>query len=723
MKVIGVKNISKPQSARVKDCCVGRGYVKVARGSLPDVDLDFQADRRQEVKAHLEEKYDKNHSQRVFAAGTFTTMKIRSSIKDVARTYKIPVAKVEYLTKIIDDGATWTDVMRLAATDKRIKDFVNKYPNVFEDIKPIMGQPRSAGIHASAYIIVPEYVRGEAVDCFDLLPIRKMDDQLVSEISGYDIDDIGILKNDVLGIQELTRISNMFDMIEKQYGVKYTLLQIASMYLNDPKVFEVIRGGNTQGIFQLSETGMTRFIKRMKPDNINDLIAAVALFRPGPLDSGMAQAYVDCKNGAVEPEYLWGTYEITKDTFGQICYQEQVSKIAQKIGGLSLGDGVNLVKALSKKKIEKVRKFKSKYFEGAKINGCPKEAAERVWDIVEAGASYLFNLAHATAYGLTAYVGAWLKTHYPTPFYTVVLRDQDKDKLSVLLSEIRASGHTEVVKPHINISGSNFVADYQKNCIYWSLGRVKYLGVRGLVAIEKERKMFGEFYDLSDFIARIFKSKFNQKTVVDGENVVENTRNQVNTRQLKNLILAGAFDELEHVKSITERYGLMKKAASILKFELSEKDYPEDMVGKQYFWARKQVEVSGFGAVDYKHISICSDLPDSTKRNYHFIDLKELEDMFCSIKRGIACATIIDVEEKRYTDKSTGKKKRYGKISLQQNIDTAMLVIWNDCWEDVRGQFMKAKDRVLVCVASVKWSDYDEKNNLQLNKNACYQLI
>ena len=1046
-----------------------------------EVDLDFDAERRSEVKAHLEEKYNKGKSQRVFAAGTFTTERIRSSIKDVARTYKINVGTVEYLTKIIDDNSTWTDVMRLAVTDKRVRDFIEKHPDVFEDIWPIMGQPRSAGVHASAYIIVPEHIYGEKVDCFDLLPIRKMDDQLVSEISGYDIDDIGILKNDVLGIRELTRLSDMFNLIEQQYGVRYTLLQIASQYLNDPKVFEVVRRGDTQGVFQLSEAGMTRFIKRMKPDSINDLIAAVALFRPGPLDSGMTQAYVDCKNGVMEPEYLWGTYEITSNTYGQFCiaehslvktkdglkliqnvesgdyvqtesgvynkvseryykgrkrvlkirtthglelrctpdhklltqygwvradelridkhlikgqwltdtklpvgdmkdwcvgvymangfwgttptitcrnqvdayiiadvfkrafdldchvyfnvrawyvllsyrknnkkanpfkdyltslglankkstdknvglmslmmlsgfyegdgctanrririknkilahnillslqsfhihsslyetienkdmvyniaimddsslcnvlkqsrpimfankagdfvptdymktidrstlcykdrkklgqfllhssyvrrncairygariehdvwgkilsieedgyaitydlsvekehsfvtgglvthncYQEQVAKIAQKIGNLSLGDGVNLVKALSKKKIEKVRKFKDKYFEGAKKNGCPKEAAVRVWEVVEAGASYLFNASHATAYGLTAYVGAWLKTHYPTPFYTVVLRDQDEDKLPVLLSEIRASGTTEVVQPDINISGSNFVADYKRNCIYWSISRIKQLGPKAVTAIENERQMFGEFYDMEDFIRRIFRNKFNTKTKTeDGEEVIENTRSSVNTRHLKHLILAGAFDGVENVKSITERYGLLQRAVAMLKFKLSEKDFPEDLLDKQYFWARKQVEVSGFGAIDYERLLDNSDMPDSTKKNNSFIDLKELEDMFLAKKKGIVCATVVDVEEKSFKDKSTGEKKKFGKISLQQNIDTATVVLWSDVWDDLKSCFFKSKGKILVCVAQIKWSDYDEKNTLQLNKGAFYQII
>ena len=222
----------------------------------------------------------------------------------------------------------------------------------------------------------------------------------------------------------------------------------------------------------------------------------------------------------------------------------------------------------------------------------------------------------------------------------------------------------------------------------------------------------------------IFKNRFNVKTKTeDGEHVIENTRSQVDTRHLRHLILAGAFDEVEGVKSVTERYGLLLKAVSMLQFKLSEKEFPEALLDKQYFWARKQVEVSGFGAIDYQRLADNSEMPDSTKKNNSFIDFKELEDMFLMKKKGIVSATITDVEEKSFKDKQTGQRKKFGKISLQQNIDTTQLVMWSDVWEDVKSKFFKANGRILVCVAQVKWSDYDEKNTLQLNKGAFYQII
>ncbi len=305
MKIQAITHKTIP--AIVSDCFADNGYVKRNHGSLPDIDSDFNAARREEVKAYLERRYNKNGLQRVFSAGVFTTERIKSVIKDVARTYKISQGTTNYLTAILDDDMTWTDLMKMAYTDKRIRDFIQKYPDVFEEILPLMGQPRSAGIHASAIIITPEYIKGERVECFDLLPIRKMGDLLVSEVSGNDIDAIGILKNDVLGIKELTRLSDILNLVESEYGVKYSILEIASKYLNDDKVFEIIRKGNTQGIFQIGNEGITKFVKRLAPDNINDLIARTARFRPGPAESGAAENYVRAKRGEYEGTYPWRT--------------------------------------------------------------------------------------------------------------------------------------------------------------------------------------------------------------------------------------------------------------------------------------------------------------------------------------------------------------------------------------------------------------------------------
>lgn len=719
MKVTSIKKVKSQAPVAVVDCCVSEGFVKTSHGSMPDVDVDFDADRREEVRQYLERRYNQNGKRRVFSAGTFTTEKIKSVIKDVARTHKISQSTTNYLTAILDDKLTWTDLMRTASKDKRLKDFIQKHPDVFEEILPIMGQPRSASIHASAVIVVPSHIKGEMIDCFDVLPMRTTNNMLVSELSGAEIDAIGILKNDVLTLKELTRLSDILNLIEGETGKRYTLLEITSKYLNDPKVFDILKAGHTQGVFQLASDGIAKFVKRLKPDNIDDVIASVALYRPGPLQSGSTDNYIRAKRGEFEPEYLWGTYEILKYTYAEPIYQEQVSQIAQKVGGLSLGDGVELVKAVSKKKIGQVRKFQDKFFAGAKANGCPKEAAEKIWSNIENAASYLFNQSHASAYGLISYAGAWLKTYYPTAFYTVALRDQDEDKMAVLMNEIETTGGTILEKPNINVSGENFVADFKNNIIYWSLSRIKQLGPRAVKYIVQERDLYGEFYDMEDFIKRIFKSKF--KSFEDDGTEQTRERCPVTARSVRNLIFAGAFDQCDHIDSILGRYGLLEKAAGLLGFNLTDKDVPEDMRDKHYFWSRQQIAVSGHGSIDYQMIYKGIEKPKSLSA-YKFIEFRDLNSLFCDIKRGVICATVCNVMDKSYKDKRTGETKHFGKIELQQNTETNILTIWDD-WVALKSQMRNAAGRMIVAVVTVKWSDYDEKNTLQIGKNVFLQLI
>lgn len=726
MKIVKVKHITKSKQTKVMDCSVAMGYHKVAHGSLPDIDLDFPSEFRPEMKAYLERRYNKNGMQRVFSAGTFTTMQIRSVIKDVARVHHLAPGTVNYNNAIIDAGSSWTDVFKLAFENKKIYNYIQKNYEVFEEILPLMQQPRSAGIHASAVIPIPETVKGQKVECFDLLPIRKMDGMLVSEISGADIDALGLLKSDILAIAELSRLSDMMKAIKKHYGVSLSLEGIINGDLNDPKVYDAIRKGLTQGVFQMSGDGITRFIKGMNPDCINDLIASVGLFRPGTLKSGAAQNYIDSKKGDRQPEYLWGTYEILKNTYGEIVWQEQVANIARKIGNLSLGDGVNLVKALSKKKIEKVRKFKEKFFEGAKVNGCPKEVADAIWDKTEKAASYLFNYSHATAYGLTGYIGAWLKVYYPIAFYTVILKWQDEDKLPQLMNEMRELGTAKIAQPDINISGADFYTDYDNSIIYWSLSRIKQLGAKAVRFIVADREKFGEYESLEQFIKRIFKYKLKVYQYWDDpDNPEENEKCPVNARIVRHLIMAGAFDRIENVQDVTERYGLLMKAAQLLGFELQEKEIPLGLRDKHYFWSQQQIRLSGMGEVDYKRIYDNCEKP-STFRSSDYYPLRELDSVYESEEERahpIVCVTISDMSEKTYKEKRTGKTRRCGKITVRQNTDTGTLMFWGDSWDYHKDKIWGAKGRMLVAAVNIRYSDYEGKNNLNVNKTHFVKVL
>lgn len=887
MKITKIKLHHTEQPVTAIDCFVDSGYVKAAHGSLPDVDIDYQSDKRQEVKEYIERRYNHDGKQRVFSAGTFTTLKVKAVIKDVARTMKISPSLANYLTAIFeDDGATYTDIFKLAATNRKIAKFVQDYPQLFEDIRTLMFQPRSSSVHASALLVTPDEMDGEDVECFDFVPIKKVDDILVSENSGYDLDELGLLKNDCLATKELSKLHQTFDLINEHYGANLTMEGVVESALDDFRAYELLRQGYTQNVFQLSSKGMTKFLVEMQPTCIQDLIAANALYRPATLENGSTEAYSDRKKKLVAPTYLWGTYNALKDTFGLISYQEQVAQIAREVGGFSLGEGVNLVKFISKKKTDKIQAMRDKFLSGAEKNGCPIEDAVAIWQQIEACGSYLFNKcisgkeiiqsddhgrtltiaemystmynkphancherqvlhriyrssgygkglsmdssdgnrivsnqikdirymgvrpvfritlangatidvtnnhkhptpngikrtdelvsgvdqmyycgykvtpvtvtsveyigedevydvemadplhtfvtgnnivtcnSHATAYAVTSYIGAYLKAQYPTAFYTVALEWADDKELVPIMSEMEACSKAKVVPPDINKSESSFYTDYNTDEIFWSLSRIKMVGSKAVDWIVNERNKNGEFTGIVNFIERIFKYKLKKYQYWDDpDNEDEVQRCPVNARHVLNLILAGCFDHAEQALSVAERYAIVKKAAETLGFEIKDKDFPADMTEKHYFWSQQQIKVSGLGAIDYKRIYDNCSIKAQIRGRASYTPLKEIVSEDKDGRRAAIAATIVEMEEKKFTSKKTGEQEVFCKVTLQQNNDMAELVIWPEEYRSARALLAGAKNKLIICMAQIKFSDYVGHNNLQMTRNNLIEIL
>lgn len=731
MKVISIQHKTSSKAVPTIDCFVDSGYLQGPGGSLPDVDTDFQSDRRQEVKEYIEQRYNHDGKQRVFSAGTFTTLKLKAVLKDVARVHRVPVNIVNYITAIFeDDKMTWTDLFLLAATNKKVHSFIMEYPKVIEDIRTLMGQPRSSSIHASALLVTPDTKDGKDMECFDFTPIKKVDGMLVSELDGYSLDEQGLLKNDCLGIKELSKLQAVINICNDKYQAGLTFQNIVQSNLADPKVYSLLQKGYTQNVFQFSSKGMTKFLVSMKPDKIEDLIAANALFRPATLDSGSSDRYVDCKLGDADPVYLWGTYNAMKNTYGVLCYQEQLAQIAREVGGFSLGEGVKLVKLISKKKVDKILALRDKFMAGANQNGCPKEDAEAIWHMFEVAGGYLFNKSHATAYAVTAYAGAYLKANYPTAFYTIALQWADDDEIPTLMSEMELCSNAKIVPPDINVSDNTFYTDYQANEIFWSLSRIKMLGVKATEWIVNERQARGHFTSIENFIDRVFRYKLKKYQYWDDpDDMDEIKRCPVNARHVRNLILAGCFDKIEKAQSVVERYAILEKAANLLGFEITEKDIPSDLRDKHYFWSQQQIAVSGIGAIDYKRIYDNSEAKTKIKGKAAWALLKNILDPDYDGKRVAICASIVDIEEKKFKDKKTGENRIFCKILLQQNNDLTEMIIWNDEWATARAEFTKggnlsqAKNKMLICSAQVKYSDFTGNNNLQLYKSSIVSVL
>lgn len=724
MKVTSVSITTSPTPTKVIDCFVGDGYLQGPGGQLPDVDIDFQSDRRQEVKEYIERRYNLNGKQRVFSAGTMTTLKIKAVIKDVARTMRLSPSLINYLTSIIeDDSCDYTEFFKLAFANKRIARFVHDYPQLFEDIRTLMFQPRSSSIHASALLVTPDKLDGEDMECFDYTPIKNVDGMLVSEFDGYNLDECGLLKNDCLATKELSKIQQTMELCNKEYGTNLTLEGLATGNLDDDKAFRILCEGHTQNVFQLSSKGMTRFIKELQPNRINDIIAANALFRPATLENGATTDYVDFKKGDKAPVYLWGTYEALKDTFGLIVYQEQVVFIARKVGGFTLGEGVNLVKLISKKKVDKIKALQDKFMAGAEKNGCPKEDAVAIWQQIEACGSYLFNKSHATAYAITSYVGAYLKANYPTAFYTVALQWAGDEDIVPLMSEMEACSNAKVVPPDINKSGVAFYTDFNTNEIFWSLSGIKMLGTKAVDWIVAEREKNGEFTSIVNFIERVFKYKLKKYEYWDDpDNEEEAQRCPVNARHIRNLVLAGCFDKVEHAYSVVERYAIIEKAAEMLGFAIDSKEFPIDLVGKHYFWSQQQVKVSGIGAIDYQRVYNNSNVKQSI-RGCPYLSLKEVLDDDNDGRRVAISATVAEIVEKKMTNKRTGLTESFAVITLQQNNDLSECVVWPEEYAIFRGQLLNAKDKIIVFSGLVKHSDYAGKNNLWFTRSTKMEIL
>ena len=683
------------------------------------------------MKEYIERRYNHDGKQRVFSAGTLTTLKLKAVLKDVARVHRVPVNIVNYITAIFeDDNMSWTDLFVLAATNKRVKSFIQEYPQVIEDIRTLMGQPRSSSIHASALLVTPDDKDGKDMECFDFTPIKKVDDMLISEFDGYVLDEQGLLKNDCLGIKELSKLQAVIKTCNSEYGTNLTFQGIVQGGLDDQKVYSLLQQGYTQNVFQFSSKGMTKFLVSMKPSKIDDLIAANALFRPATLDSGSTNIYVDCKLGDSQPKYLWGTYNAMKDTYGVLCYQEQLAQIAREVGGLSLGEGVKLVKFISKKKQEKIDAYKGKFMEGADKNGCPKEQATEIWHMFEVAGGYLFNKSHATAYAVTAYAGAYLKANYPTAFYTVALQWAKDDQIPTLMSEMELCSNAKIVAPDINVSGDTFFTNYETNEIFWSLTRIKNLGAKATEWIVNERKTRGDFTSIDNFIDRVFRYKLKKYQYWDDpDNPDEATKCPVNARHIRHLILAGCFDKVEHAQSVVERFAILQKAAEHLGFEIQEKDIPTDLRGKHYFWSQQQIAISGIGAIDYKRIYDNSEAKPKIKGRAAWAMLKNVKEDDYDGKRVAICASIVEIEEKKFLDKKTGANKTFCKVLLQQNNDLVEMVIWNDEWANLRSKFCNggspssAKNKMIICSAQVKYSDFAGGNNLQIYKSSVVEIM
>lgn len=508
--VLGITNIDPLQYGLLFE-----RFLNPERVSMPDIDIDFCFERRDEVIRYVTEKYGATNVAQII---TFGRMMARQAVRDVGRALGWSYSDVDRIAKLIPGGPGVT-LERAMEANPQLRKLAEDNKNVrtlLDLARRIEGMCRHASVHAAGVVIADRPLT-------HYVPLQKMNEgEIVTQFDMDALQELGLLKMDFLGLRTLTVIERALRIIKSTRGEEIDLEHIP---LDDRATYELLGRGETVGVFQLESAGMRELLKRLRPEHIEDLIAILALYRPGPLGSGMIDDFIDRKQGRVPVTYPHPSLEpILRETYGVIVYQEQVMRIASEFAGFTLGEADILRRAMGKKKPEVMREQREKFIEGAIQRGHSREKAEELFDLIEYFAGYGFNKSHSAAYAIVSYQTAYLKAHYPTEYLAACLTSvaNDSDKVAKFIAECRRLG-IDVLPPDVNESLANFTVVGNRR-IRFGLAAVKNVGESAVEEILLRRKE-GRYRNIFDFVERV------------------DTR-VVNRRVLESLIKAGAFGGL-----------------------------------------------------------------------------------------------------------------------------------------------------------------------------------
>ena len=484
-------------------------FLNPERVSMPDIDVDFCQDRRGEVIDYVIEQYGRYNVAQV---ATFGKLLAKGVIRDVARVCEMPYAEADKMAKLIPNELkiTLRDSFDKEPKIRSLLEENIEAKKIWDYALELEGLNRNAGMHAAGVVISND-------ELWNKTPvfIQTNNDKghLITQYTKDYLEDVDLIKFDFLGLKTLTVINNAIKLVKMRYNKDVIWEKID---INDKKVYETISSGNTLGIFQIESGGMQKLATDLKPDNFEDVIAMIALFRPGPMD--LIPNFIERKHGLAKIDYLINDIkDILEPTYGIIVYQEQVMQIVQKIGGFSLGEADIVRRAMSKKKEEEMKRLKKEYLEGAKKGGYDIKKADELFEMIMKFASYGFNKSHAAAYALITFQTAYLKAYYPAEFMAALLTSEENnlDKVARYIDEIKRL-NIEILPPSINLSLREFsvVQKGEKDAIVFGMGAIKGVGLGAIENIVEERKN-GDFTDISNFASRIDSFKVN-KRALDG---------------------------------------------------------------------------------------------------------------------------------------------------------------------------------------------------------------
>lgn len=490
-------------------------FLNEERISMPDIDIDFQDDRRDEVVEYVTKKYGKQHAGQIV---TFSTYGPKVALKDLGKVVSVPLPKLELLTKYIPTGKNKKTVLEVYQSSYAFHNMIDQEPalkRILPAISVVEHLPRNISMHAAGVVLSNDPL-------IDIVPLTKGPNQnLLTQYSKDYIETVGLLKMDFLGLKNLTIIAHILKSIYEYQNIE---LQLNDLDYCDKKTFDLLSQGDTLGVFQLESPGMKNLLRQMKPHCLEDIIDAIALFRPGPMNE--ISHFIARRFKKEKVEYpLPELKDILESTNGVFIYQEQIMQVAQVVAGFSLSKADVLRKAMSKKTPRLMATMKNDFIDGAVAKGYQKDIALHIFELIEKFADYGFNKSHSVAYGIVAYQLAYLKANYPLAFYSAVLTNEqnsDKNKANYM-SEARKYG-IKILPPSVNYSTDGF--EVENGNIRYSLLGIKNVGMAGCKAILTQRQEGGLFKDLFDFVSRMDDSR-------------------INVKMMESLTDAGAFDEFD----------------------------------------------------------------------------------------------------------------------------------------------------------------------------------
>jgi DNA polymerase-3 subunit alpha len=487
------------------------------RSEAPDIDIDFCQDRREEVIAYVRRKYGEGSVAQI---GTFGTMAARAAIKDVGRVLDVPLERVNQLTDMIPKtlGITLDESLEMSGDLKQAYQTDPQVRSLIDIARKLEGTNRNAGTHAAGVVIA----NGPLTDYVPLQRVvRKGEDGgsrggeavITTQWVMGDLEKAGMLKMDFLGLRTLTLLSHAIRLIKKTRG---ETIDLNKLPLDDPETYQLLQRGDAKGVFQLESDGIRELLKRMKPDNIRDIIVLNALYRPGPLAGGMVDAYVNCKHGREKPSYPHPVMEeVLAETYGVMVYQEQIMRLLNRLGGIELSSAYACIKAISKKKQEIIDQRRAEFIQGAQERGVRKEVAEEIFERIVFFGGYGFNKSHSAAYAHLGYQTAYLKTHYTAEFMAALLSSEieDSNKRDIMVQHIDDARRmkVEVLPPSVNASDGDFTV--QQGKIVFGLAAIKGFGRSAAEEIMRARAEDGPFKDVFDFCERVDARAVNRAAI------------------------------------------------------------------------------------------------------------------------------------------------------------------------------------------------------------------